>query len=227
MTAKKSDFYTKKSKVDGGYIGFYKPCPSLSFWAKTKEEALKGIEEAAKKKEESRESLRQFAEMQEEAWKDVPRLLKQLKKIEESFKKKRERINKYNYKISWSDKDNEYIGSCEKYPSLSWLAETPDAALKGIIKLVNDVEKDIENESKEQSKKDSLYKTSEEWQKLCTMEVYDPDGWDRQGDFHYSWYEEKITREEFEHRLFQSTCKYTKEYTEIGIWRDKPNVDNH
>lgn len=71
-----------------------------------------------------------------------------------------------------------------------------------------------------------MLKTSEEWQKLCTIEVYDPDGWDRKGDFDYSWYKEKITREEFKDRLYQSTCLFTKEYKEIGLWRDIPN-DNH
>jgi len=214
---KKSDFYIKKSKVDG-YIGFYKPCPSLTSFGKTKREAFDKIIDAAREKESNRENLRQFAIMQEEAQKDIPRLLAKLKEIEDKYERKREQVNKYNYKISWSDDDNEYVGLCEKYPSLSWLAKTPEDALRGIIKLVNEVEDDIEV----QSKKDPEYRTSEEWQKLCTMEVYDPDGWDRQGDFDYSWCKEKITREEFERRLFQSTCKYTKEYTEIGIWRDKP-----
>lgn len=49
-------------------------------------------------------------------------------------------------------------------------------------------------------------KTSEEWQKLCSALVIDPDGWDRKGDFHYSWYEELITEKEFKRRLMVSTC---------------------
>lgn len=65
-----------------------------------------------------------------------------------------------------------------------------------------------------------MLKTSEEWQKLCTITVYDPDGWDRQGNFQYSWYEEMITREEFERRLGSSTCMFTKEYNEKGLWKD-------
>ena len=48
-------------------------------------------------------------------------------------------------------------------------------------------------------------KTSEEWQ-VETQDVYvhDPDGWDRK-NFMYSWYEEKITWDEYERRRIQST----------------------
>ena len=79
MVLKKSDFYIVESKVDDGYIGFYKPCPSLSFFGKTEEDAMKGIIEAATRVEEARPRLKQFADMQEEGQKDIPRLLKQLK----------------------------------------------------------------------------------------------------------------------------------------------------
>ncbi|MCJ7495154.1 MAG: type II toxin-antitoxin system HicB family antitoxin, partial [Deltaproteobacteria bacterium] len=41
---------------------------------------------------------------------------------------------------------NEYAGLCAEFPSLSWLAKTPEAALKGIRKLVEDVVKDMHNE---------------------------------------------------------------------------------
>ena len=49
-------------------------------------------------------------------------------------------------------------------------------------------------------------KTSEEWQKLCKAEVLDPDGWDRK-NFQFSWYEENISRSEFEKRLVLSTIQ--------------------
>ena len=51
-------------------------------------------------------------------------------------------------------------------------------------------------------------RTSEEWQKVCSVKILDPDGWDRYGDFNYSWYEEKITRQEFERRMIVSTCEF-------------------
>jgi alpha-amylase/alpha-mannosidase (GH57 family) len=49
-------------------------------------------------------------------------------------------------------------------------------------------------------------KTSEEWQsKYPHVKILDPDGWDRK-NYQYSWYEELITREEFEKRMMMSTC---------------------
>ena len=54
---------------------------------------------------------------------------------------------------------------------------------------------------------EALLKTSEEWQTLCRVEVLGPDGWDRR-NFQFSWYEELITREEFEKRLEPSTVKF-------------------
>ena len=61
-----------------------------------------------------------------------------------------------------------------------------------------------------------MKKTSEEWQKLCKMKVLDPDGWDRK-NFQYSWYEEKITRKEFEKRILISTVYGYYEQ----MWKDK------
>ena len=51
--------------------------------------------------------------------------------------------DRYTYRITWSEDDNEYVGLCAEFPSLSWLASTPEAALKGIRKLVADVVKDM------------------------------------------------------------------------------------
>jgi hypothetical protein len=49
-------------------------------------------------------------------------------------------------------------------------------------------------------------KTSEEWQKeYPNPKVYDPDGWDRK-NWQYSWYEEKISYEEYQNRIVYSTC---------------------
>ena len=54
--------------------------------------------------------------------------------------------DRYTYRVTWSEDDNEYAGLCAEFPSLSWLDRTPEAALKGIRKLVNDVVKDMHNE---------------------------------------------------------------------------------
>ena len=54
--------------------------------------------------------------------------------------------DRYTYRITWSEEDNEYAGLCAEFPSLSWLARTPEAALRGIRKIVQDVVKDMHNE---------------------------------------------------------------------------------
>jgi predicted HicB family RNase H-like nuclease len=51
--------------------------------------------------------------------------------------------NKYTYRVTWSEEDSEYVGLCAELPSLSWLARTPEAALKGIRKLVSEVVADM------------------------------------------------------------------------------------
>lgn len=45
-------------------------------------------------------------------------------------------IDRYTYRADWSNEDGEYAGLCAQFPSLSWLAATPDAALSGIRQLV-------------------------------------------------------------------------------------------
>ena len=44
--------------------------------------------------------------------------------------------DRYTYWITWSAEDAEHVGLCAEFPSLSWLAATPEAALGGIRKLV-------------------------------------------------------------------------------------------
>lgn len=53
------------------------------------------------------------------------------------------RKDKFTYRVTWSDDDNEYAGLCAEFPSLSWLAKTPESALKGIRKVVDDVMRDM------------------------------------------------------------------------------------
>ena len=44
--------------------------------------------------------------------------------------------DRYTYRLTWSDEDNEFVGLCTEFPSLSWLAETQEEALQGIKKVV-------------------------------------------------------------------------------------------
>lgn len=50
----------------------------------------------------------------------------------------------YTYRVTWSETDGEHVGLCAEFPSLSWLANTPEAALKGIRKIVSEVVKDMQ-----------------------------------------------------------------------------------
>ncbi len=52
--------------------------------------------------------------------------------------------DRYTYRVTWSEDDTEYVGLCAEFPSLSWLAATPEAALKGVRKMVADVVQDME-----------------------------------------------------------------------------------
>ena len=51
--------------------------------------------------------------------------------------------DRYTYRVTWSEDDKEYVGLCAEFPSLSWLARTPEAALRGIRKVVAEVVKEM------------------------------------------------------------------------------------
>jgi len=49
----------------------------------------------------------------------------------------------YTYRVTWSEDDKEYVGLCAEFPSLSWLASSPQAALRGVRSLVAGVVADM------------------------------------------------------------------------------------
>ncbi len=51
--------------------------------------------------------------------------------------------DRYTYRITWSDEDQEYAGLCVEFPSLSWLDVNPEAALAGIRGVVAKVVEDM------------------------------------------------------------------------------------
>ena len=53
-------------------------------------------------------------------------------------------IKHYTYRVTWSTEDGEHVALCAEFPSLSWLAKTPEAALKGIQKVVAEVVIDMQ-----------------------------------------------------------------------------------
>jgi predicted HicB family RNase H-like nuclease len=52
-------------------------------------------------------------------------------------------VDHYTYRVTWSPDDGEHLALCAEFPSLSWLAATPEEALKGIRQVVADVYADM------------------------------------------------------------------------------------
>ena len=53
------------------------------------------------------------------------------------------RNDHYTYRVTWSEDDQEYVGLCAEFPSLSWLSTSPEAALRGVRGVVADVVADM------------------------------------------------------------------------------------
>ena len=51
--------------------------------------------------------------------------------------------DRYTYRVTWSEEDAEHVGLCAEFPSLSWLAPSPEGALRGIRRLVAEVITDM------------------------------------------------------------------------------------
>jgi predicted HicB family RNase H-like nuclease len=57
--------------------------------------------------------------------------------------------DRYTYRVTWSAEDGEHVGLCAEFPSLSWLAPTPEAALQGVRRLVAEVVTDLKASGEE------------------------------------------------------------------------------
>jgi predicted HicB family RNase H-like nuclease len=51
--------------------------------------------------------------------------------------------DRYTYRVTWSEEDDEYVGLCAEFPSLSWLESSPEEALRGIRQTVAQVVADL------------------------------------------------------------------------------------
>jgi predicted HicB family RNase H-like nuclease len=51
--------------------------------------------------------------------------------------------DRYTYRVTWSDDDEEFVGLCAELPSSSWLDPDRSEALNGIVRVVEDVLKDM------------------------------------------------------------------------------------
>lgn len=54
-----------------------------------------------------------------------------------------EEVDRYTYRITWSEEDSEFVGLCAELPSLSWLEKSPEKALRGIRKLAKETVTDL------------------------------------------------------------------------------------
>jgi predicted HicB family RNase H-like nuclease len=52
-------------------------------------------------------------------------------------------VDKFTYRVMWSEEDQEYVGLCTEFPGLSWLKPNPEAALKGMRALVKSTVRDM------------------------------------------------------------------------------------
>jgi predicted HicB family RNase H-like nuclease len=55
------------------------------------------------------------------------------------------KIDHYTYRIIWSEDDKQHVGLCAEFPSLSYLASSPEKAIRGILNVVADVIKDMQS----------------------------------------------------------------------------------
>lgn len=46
-------------------------------------------------------------------------------------------IDRYTYRVTWSEDDEEYVGLCAEFPNLSWLDKSQEKALNGIRRVVH------------------------------------------------------------------------------------------
>jgi len=51
--------------------------------------------------------------------------------------------DRYTYRVTWSEEDEEYVGLCAEFPALSWLEPTPEDSLRGIRQVVAEVIADL------------------------------------------------------------------------------------
>ena len=58
-------------------------------------------------------------------------------------------VDKYTYRISWSEEDEEFVGLCAEFPGLSWLASDSGEAFKGIREVVKQSVEDMSSNNEE------------------------------------------------------------------------------
>ncbi len=52
-------------------------------------------------------------------------------------------VEKYTYRVIWSEEDQEHVGLCAEFPSMSWLERSQAGALRGIVDVVRQAVEDL------------------------------------------------------------------------------------
>lgn len=52
-------------------------------------------------------------------------------------------IDRYAYRVVWSEEDGEFVATCAEFPSLSWLAQDQVLALRGLQEALGEVIADL------------------------------------------------------------------------------------
>ena len=53
------------------------------------------------------------------------------------------KVDRYTYRVTLSEEDQEYVGLCVEFPSISWLDKSQEKTLVGIRKLVTNTVTDL------------------------------------------------------------------------------------
>ena len=78
----------------------------------------------------------------------------------------------YAYRVIWSEEDQEFVGLCAEFPSLSWLDKDQESALRGIVSLVSTTMADMEANGEQMPAPLALQKYSGKFQVRTTPEVH-------------------------------------------------------
>jgi predicted HicB family RNase H-like nuclease len=61
-------------------------------------------------------------------------------------KKRHAQVDKYTYRVRWSEEDREFVGTCAELPGLSWLDADPDEAFQEIRRVAEEAVVILEKE---------------------------------------------------------------------------------
>jgi len=81
-------------------------------------------------------------------------------------------VKHYTYRVIWSEEDNEFVGLCAEFSSLSWLEAEQGAALAGVVSLVEQTVADMEANGESVPEPLSLQKYSGKFMVRTTPEVH-------------------------------------------------------